>query len=77
MLLYPLTRRSPDHALGLAVGALMLVLAWVVPVVFGWWVGFRRKKPRLVSQVIPFGTLVGVVTVAGFLFYYLRISRRT
>jgi hypothetical protein len=48
----------------------MLAQAWVVPGVFGLWVGFRRKNPRLVSQVIPFGALVGIVAVSGFLFYF-------
>ena len=47
-----------------------LALAWGVPGVFGWWVGFRRSNPRFLSQVIPFGVLVGVAAVSGFLFYF-------
>ena len=54
-------------AIGLAI---MFALAWGVPGVFGWWVGSRRRNPRLVSQVMPFGLLVGVVAVSGFLFYF-------
>ena len=50
--------------------AIMFALAWGVPGVFGWWVGSRRRNPRLVSQVMPFGLLVGVVAVSGFLFYF-------
>lgn len=54
----------------LITASIVFALAWVVPGVFGYWVGFRRRYPRLGAHVIPFGALVGVVAVSAFLFYF-------
>jgi hypothetical protein len=49
---------------------LLFAQLWAFPGVFGFWVGFRLRNPILWSQIIPFGALVGVVTLLGPAFYF-------
>jgi hypothetical protein len=42
-----------------------VVLVWFPPGLFGFWVGLRRRNPRVKSRVIPFGLLVGLAVSLG------------
>lgn len=68
---YDLAYRMPvgtPVVLGLA---LVFAAAWTPSGAFGFWVGFRQRDPRLRSEVIRFGALVGAALALGPLVYRL------
>jgi hypothetical protein len=42
-----------------------ILLVWLPPGIFGFWVGLRRLNPRFKSQVIPVGLLFGLAVSLG------------
>jgi hypothetical protein len=66
LMLLSLSRHIPIRPL-VAWQAIYLATGLLPPGVFGFWVGFRKRDPRLRSEVIRFGGLVGVAFFLGLL----------
>jgi hypothetical protein len=53
---------------------LIFAILWLPPSIFGFWVGLKQRDPSLRRRIIPFGVLVGAVTVAGVLLNVLLVQ---
>lgn len=49
----------------------MFAMLWLPPSIFGFWVGLKQRNPSLRRGIIPFGALVGAMSVVGTLLYTL------
>jgi len=55
-----------------ALAALVLAQAWAGSLLFGLWIGLKRRNLTLWRHVLPIGALIGIVTTFGITLYNVR-----
>jgi hypothetical protein len=53
---------------------IIFAILWLPPSVFGFWVGLKVRNPSLRRRIIPFGVLVGALTVVGVVLYVIWVE---